>query len=110
VAQQNHEVELELLPVVVEADLSLINRVLANRLDNEAAHFPPGCRPQVSLCGKNGEWELTVEDNGPGSSRALRKQAFECFVRLRVAPGAFVSSLRQGRCPSPWWTREGSRP
>src|SRR5271167_1199084 len=41
--EQGHRVTTQLQPIVVDADLSLMNRMIANLLDNEVAHLPPGC-------------------------------------------------------------------
>ena len=100
IAEQKHEMVLRLQSVVVDADLSLLNRVLANLLDNEVAHLPSGCRIQVSVLAKDGEGKLTVEDNGPGFSPALRDQAFERFVKGKNSTGhglglAFVNAAVQ---------------
>lgn len=100
IAEHEHELELQLESVVVEADSSLLNRVLANLLDNEVAHLPPGCRIHICLRAKNGEGELTVEDNGPGFPATLRNRAFEQFVRGKDSTGhglglAFVNAAIQ---------------
>jgi signal transduction histidine kinase len=100
IAEQKHEVVLHLQSVVVDADLSLLNRVLANLLDNEVAHLPPGCRIHISLRAMDGEGRLTLEDNGPGFSPALRNQAFERFVKGKNSTGhglglAFVNAAVQ---------------
>lgn len=99
-AEHRHEMVLQLKSVVVEADVSLINRVLANLLDNEVAHLPPGCRIQISLRAKNGEGELVIEDNGPGFAPDLRSHAFERFVKGKDSTGhglglAFVNAAIQ---------------
>ena len=86
-AEQQHEVVLQLEPLMVEADSSLINRVLTNLLDNEVAHLPPGCRIQIRLRATDGNAELTVEDNGHGFSPAVRNQAFERFVKGNNSTG-----------------------
>jgi signal transduction histidine kinase len=98
--ENQHELLLQLKPVVVEADASLLHRVLANLLDNEVAHLPPGCRIRICLCPKNGEAELTVEDNGPGFSPTLRQRAFEPSVKGEASSGhglglAFVHAAVQ---------------
>src|SRR5664279_4963312 len=80
-AEHGHEVTADLQPVLIEADPSLLNRMIANLLDNEIAHLPQGCRVAISVREKTGEAQLTVEDNGPGFPPALRDRAFERFVK-----------------------------
>ena len=89
---------LDLQPVTIEADSSLLNRTIANLLDNEVAHLPPGCRIDISVGAKEGEAELTVEDNGPGFPSGLRNRAFERFVKGPHSAGhglglAFVDAV-----------------
>jgi signal transduction histidine kinase len=97
-AEHGHEVTTNLKPVLIEADPSLLNRTIANLLDNEIAHLPPGCRIDVSVCTRHGEAELTLEDNGPGFPPELRMRAFERFVKGPHSPGhglglAFVDAV-----------------
>ena len=97
-AEHGHEVVTDLQPVLIEADSSLLNRTIANLLDNEIAHLPPGCRITLSVCAKEGEAVLTVEDNGPGFPSELRSRAFERFVKGPHSAGhglglAFVDAV-----------------
>jgi len=80
-AEHGHEISTNLQPVLIDADLSLLNRTIANLLDNEIAHLPPGCRINISVRAKPGEAEFTIEDNGPGFPPELRSRAFERFVK-----------------------------
>lgn len=86
-AEQEHEVVLQLEPVVVDADSSLLNRVLANLLDNEIAHLPQGCQIEISLRANNGRAQLALKDNGPGFSPSVRSRAFERFVKGTKSSG-----------------------
>jgi signal transduction histidine kinase len=97
-AEHGHEVVTDLQPVVIEADSSLLNRTIANLLDNEIAHLPPGCRITLSVRAKDGDAELTVEDNGPGFPADLRSRVFERFVKGPHSAGhglglAFVDAV-----------------
>ena len=51
-AERGHEVATHLEPVLIEADVSLLNRTIANLLDNEIAHLPAGCRINISVRAK----------------------------------------------------------
>lgn len=97
-AEHGHEVVTHLQPVLIEADSSLLNRTIANLLDNEIAHLPAGCRIKISVSAKEGEAELTVEDNGHGFPPGLRSRAFERFVKGQHSTGhglglAFVDAV-----------------
>ena len=99
-AEHKHEVSTQLQPVRIDADPSLLNRSIANLLDNEIAHLPPGCRILVSVAPRNGEAELTVEDDGPGFPPSLVGRAFERFVKGQHSTGhglglAFVDAAIQ---------------
>ncbi|MEK8031196.1 ATP-binding protein [Ideonella sp. DXS29W] len=62
---------------VVHADLGLIERVLANLLDNAIRHTPPGGSICVRLrsAGRRGV-EVQVRDSGPGIPQAMQPALF----------------------------------
>jgi signal transduction histidine kinase len=97
-AEHGHEISTNLQPVLIDADLSLLNRTIANLLDNEIVHLPPGCRINISVHAKPGKAEFTIEDNGPGFPAELRSHAFERFVKGQHSVGhglglAFVDAV-----------------
>lgn len=99
-AEHHHEVVTELQPVVAQADTALLHRIIANLLDNEITHLPPGCRITVSVHPSGSEAELIVADNGPGFPPELRERAFERFVKGENSTGhglglAFVGAAIQ---------------
>ena len=99
-SEHRHEVVTELQPVMVEADASLLHRTIANLLDNEISHLPPGCRIRISVHPNNGVAELIVADNGPGFPPELRERAFGRFVKGAHSTGhglglAFVGAAIQ---------------
>ena len=68
-AEHHHEVTTDLQEhVVVDADVTLLNRVVSNLLENELTHLPAGCRVNIGLRSQQGSAELVIEDNGPGFS------------------------------------------
>ncbi len=91
----------ELQPgAVVEADRSLVNRTIANLLDNEVAHLPPECNIWLTLRVSGDEAELLVEDDGPGFPPEVKARAFERFVKGGNSTGhglglAFVDAVIQ---------------
>ena len=76
-----HEWTLELAPVLVSADPTRIDQVLANLLGNAAKFTPFGGRIRVRLAEQAGEAVLTVEDSGPGVRPDLLPHIFELFSR-----------------------------
>jgi len=51
----NHEVTTDLEEhVVVDADVTLLNRVVSNLLENELTHLPAGCRVNIRLRSQQG--------------------------------------------------------
>jgi len=97
--ERNHELACHFQEgVIVDADLSLLHRVLANLLDNEIAHLPPSRSIVITLRGGESQAELTVEDDGPGFTPELKDKAFERFVKGEQSTGhglglAFVHAV-----------------
>ncbi len=98
--EHKHRVSAHLEPVMVDADLSLLNRAIANLLDNEVAHLPSDRQISISLCNTNGDAEIVIQDDGPGFPRELRQRALERFVKGQQSTGhglglAFVDAVAQ---------------
>ena len=75
-AERHHELTVELEDnVIVDADPSLLNRVVSNLLENELTHLPEGCRVSVRLHSHQGFAELVIEDDGPGFPPDIRQAA-----------------------------------
>jgi signal transduction histidine kinase len=100
-AEHNHIFECDLESnVFVEADRSLLNRMIANLLDNETAHLPRGCSVKAIVRAKDGAAELIIEDDGPGFPPDLRPHVLERFVKGPHSNGhglglAFVNAVTQ---------------
>jgi signal transduction histidine kinase len=100
-AEHHHEVTTELEEhVVVDADVTLLNRVVSNLLENELTHLPAGCRLNIRLRSQQGSAELVIEDNGPGFSPDIGGRVFKRFVKGKNSPGhglglAFVDAVAQ---------------
>lgn len=56
-----------------------VDNVLANAIE----HSPEGGRIDVQLCERDGQWCITVEDEGPGLDEADLELVFEPFYRAR---------------------------
>jgi two-component system sensor histidine kinase KdpD len=70
----------EALPPV-QADPALLERVVANLLDNAITHSRDGSKVHVAACRVNGDVALHVIDHGPGIARLDRERVFEPFQR-----------------------------
>lgn len=87
-AERHHELAVDVEDhVVIDADLSLLHRVLSNLLENELAHPPQGCKIVIRLRSRHGSAELVIEDDGPGFPPDIRRRAFERFVKGKDSPG-----------------------
>jgi signal transduction histidine kinase len=84
--------------LVVNADLSLLSRVVSNLLENELAHLPPRCHVHIRLRSQQHSAELVIEDDGPGFPAEIAGRAFERFVKGKHSSGhglglAFVDAV-----------------
>jgi two-component system, OmpR family, sensor histidine kinase KdpD len=75
----------ETLPAVY-ADAGLLERVLANVIENAVKHNPAGRRVHVSAGALKDRVELRVADRGPGVPDESKDRIFEPFQRLGDAP------------------------
>ena len=100
-AERRHEVTTDVEEhVVVDADPTLLNRVVSNLLENELTHLPAGCRVNIRLHSHQGSAALVIEDNGPGFPPEIGGRAFDRFVKGKHSPGhglglAFVDAVVQ---------------
>jgi two-component system, OmpR family, sensor histidine kinase KdpD len=77
----------ETLPPVL-ADAPLLERVLANVIDNAVRFTPPGQKVHVTAGEFGGRLHLRVVDRGPGIPPAQRDAVFQPFQRLGDNPAA----------------------
>jgi two-component system, OmpR family, sensor histidine kinase KdpD len=83
---QKVEVDVpETLPPV-RADPALLERVVANLVDNALAHAPDAVPVRVEAGEVGGKVLIRVIDRGPGISPSDRDRVFEPFQRLGDAP------------------------
>ncbi len=98
-SDREHKITLDIEEhVIVEADSSLLNRLISNLLENELTHLPAGHLITIRLHSRDGSAELVVEDDGPGFPAEIIPRAFERFVKGKHSPGhglglAFVSAV-----------------
>ena len=82
-----HAIELDLEPTVVEGSPSLLERAVANLLDNACKWSPDGAGVSVRLAGGR----LAVRDDGPGIDENDLPRVFDRFYRspaARSTPGS----------------------
>ncbi|MRX11412.1 DUF4118 domain-containing protein, partial [Pseudoduganella sp. FT25W] len=80
---KDHQVSTHLPPELplLRYDAVLIERVLANLLENAAKYTPPGARIAISAA-LHGAWiNITVADDGPGLPSGREEALFEKFTR-----------------------------
>jgi signal transduction histidine kinase len=80
--------DLSAAPVEARADRALVERAIANLLENALRHSAPGARIHVGATALDGVIVIVVEDSGPGIAAADAERIFERFVRLDPARGA----------------------
>lgn len=80
-----HHVQTRLAPdlPLIEIDAALIERVLANLLENAAKYTPPGSHIEVSARIQDAQLQLTVADDGPGLPAGREEALFEKFTRAQ---------------------------
>ena len=66
----------------VRVDAALLDRVVANLVQNAARHSPDGSRVRVAANALADHVELRVIDQGPGVPDALKDRMFQPFQRL----------------------------
>jgi two-component system, OmpR family, sensor kinase len=76
-----HEIVLDVHPVVVQASRDELHRLTINLLENALRYTPHGTKINVSTSGTDGEATLVVQDDGPGVPAELVPALFERFVR-----------------------------
>jgi PAS domain S-box-containing protein len=77
-----HPIELDLVPVRLPVDRTMVGRIVENLLSNAVRHTPSGTRVWVRLSeDAQGGALLVVEDDGPGIPAELREALFRPFER-----------------------------
>ncbi|MGA9870034.1 MAG: sensor histidine kinase KdpD [Rhodococcus sp. (in: high G+C Gram-positive bacteria)] len=74
-------VHIDVGDAVVLADFGLLERVLANVVDNSVRHAP-GSDIRIGATTIGDRTSITVADSGPGISRGAEKTMFDAFQRL----------------------------
>lgn len=83
---------------LVNADPGLMHRMMANLLENELAHLPPGGSVRIAFTGTARMVTVLLEDDGPGFPPDLLPYVFERHTKGRNSRGhglglAFVDAV-----------------
>lgn len=84
------------LPPVL-ADAALLERVLANLIDNAVRHSPTAKRCEVQASVDGDQMDVRIIDHGPGIPAPRRSAAFEPFQRLNDHTGGVGLGLAVAR-------------
>jgi signal transduction histidine kinase len=93
-AQEAHvEISADLSPAVAHGDPALLERMIANLIDNGIRHNEPGGYLAVSTRSANGTLALAVRNGGPVIDPAEAASLAEPFRRLERTSGGFGLGL-----------------
>jgi signal transduction histidine kinase len=87
------EIDAELAPAAVRGDRPLLERLLANLVDNGIGHNVPGGRLRVATRTVGGEAELVVSNGGSVIDPEQVRTLTEPFRRLTRTPGGYGVGL-----------------
>jgi two-component system, OmpR family, sensor histidine kinase TctE len=85
--QSNIDLGVEVQPVSIIADPSLLDDMLSNLVDNALKYTPAGGTVTVSAGARDGRPYIAVEDTGPGIPESDRERVRQRFYRLPNSPG-----------------------
>jgi two-component system, OmpR family, sensor histidine kinase KdpD len=80
-AQHTLTVKIDPAVSLVECDAVLIERVLANLLENAGKYTPPSAPVEVVVFSVDDELRFSVRDHGPGVAKGQEELIFEKFTR-----------------------------
>jgi two-component system sensor histidine kinase TctE len=85
--QGNIDLGIDVHPVSIKADPSLLDDLVSNLVDNALKYTPAGGSVTVSAGQLNGKPFLAVEDSGPGIPADERQRVRQRFYRMPNSPG-----------------------
>ncbi|NDO79831.1 two-component sensor histidine kinase [Citrobacter sp. NCU1] len=75
--QLHLQVDMPLSLPLINADVSMIERVVTNLLDNAVRHTPQGGTIRLKVWQENAQLQVEVADSGPGVEEEMREQLFQ---------------------------------
>jgi two-component system sensor histidine kinase TctE len=85
--QGNIDLGIDVQPVSIKADPSLLDDLVSNLVDNALKYTPAGGSVTVSAGQLDGKPFLAVEDTGPGIPADERQRVRQRFYRMPNSPG-----------------------
>jgi two-component system sensor histidine kinase TctE len=85
--RSNIDLGVELEPIKVIADPSLLDDLVSNLVDNALKYTPPGGRVTITTGTMDGKPYLAVEDDGPGIPPEERQRVRQRFYRMPHSAG-----------------------
>jgi two-component system, OmpR family, sensor histidine kinase TctE len=85
--RSNIDLGVNLKPVSILADSSLLDDLLVNLVDNALKYTPDGGSVTISVGDEQGRPYLTVEDTGVGIPPSERQRVLQRFYRMPNSPG-----------------------
>ena len=82
--------------VTIEADPERLRQVIDNLISNAIKYSPPGSTVSVAAVRKQGDWRISVRDEGPGIKPGERDMLFTEFAKLSARPTGGESSTGLG--------------
>ena len=86
----------ELIEAPFFGDADLLGRVLLNLLDNGIKHSPPDGLVEVDMSQRDGWFEITVVDDGPGIPPEFQGRVFDRFFRVDAARSRAETTITSG--------------
>jgi two-component system sensor histidine kinase TctE len=83
----NIDLGVNLKPISILADSSLLDDLLGNLVDNALKYTPDGGSVTISVGERQGKPYLTVEDSGVGIPESERQRVRQRFYRMPNSPG-----------------------
>lgn len=87
---QGHEVTVETVPTVIQADRAKVERMIDNLLGNALKHTPTDARVWLRVEMMDDGGLIVVEDDGPGVPDSEREVIFDIYRRASEAPGSGI--------------------
>lgn len=80
--------EISQEPLLIEGDVFLLKRMLANLIQNSISHNPEGCRIVLAIRDTGKEWGYFVSDNGVG----IQQEKIEQLNRGVISNGDYLDN------------------
>jgi signal transduction histidine kinase len=94
------EVAIEVVPpsrdCILQADPSIVRRILDNLMANAVAHSTRGSTVRLAVCCREEGIELSVADAGPGIPEEHRERIFEKYARLELRDAGITANRGLG--------------